>query len=310
MEIGKNKNFFQRCGTQKALLLMALPFFIHLIIFRYIPIGGSVMAFQNYKPKLGIAGSEWVGFKHFIAIFKDRVFYEVLRNTLVMAIMKLITGTFGALILAVFLHETKNKFFKTSVQTITTLPNFIAWTVAASLVIESLSPSSGIINDIIKMFHPDPNFEGILFMGEAKYFWWISTLSNLWKTIGWSAIIYLAAMTGIDQQLYEAAKIDGANRMQRIWHVTFPGIRPTITILLIISIGYLMTGGFEQQYLLRNGLNQSHARVFELFELEFGFQQQHYSFGTAAGLFRSAVSFILITVANTFSKRMGQDSLF
>ncbi len=300
--------FLKTVSSQKVLLLMALPFVIHLILFRYVPILGNVMAFQDYKVSKGITGSEWVGFKHFITIFTDRVFYQVLRNTLAMSLLKLVTGTFGALILALFLHETKNKYFKTSVQTITTLPNFISWTVAASLVIESLSPNTGIISEVMEFFNPD--HEGIMFMGKPEMFWWISTWSNLWKTIGWSAIIYLAAMTGIDQQLYEAAKIDGANRLQRIFHVTIPGIRPTIIILLIISIGYLMNGGFEQQLLLRNDLNASYARVFELFELEFGFQQQNYSFGTAAAVFKSLVSFVLITIANTFAKKMGEDSLF
>lgn len=308
MKIGNKSSFLKTVSSQKVLLLMALPFVIHLILFRYIPILGNVMAFQEYRVSKGITGSEWVGFKHFITIFSDKVFYEVLRNTLAMSMLKLITGTFGALILALFLHETKNKYFKTSVQTVTTLPNFISWTVAASLVIESLSPNTGIINEVMSFFNP--NHEGIMFMGEPKMFWWISTWSNLWKTIGWSAIIYLAAMTGIDQQLYEAAKIDGANRIQRIFHVTIPGIKPTIIILLIISIGYLMNGGFEQQLLLRNDLNASYARVFELFELEFGFQQQNYSFGTAAAVFKSVVSFVLITIANTFAKKMGEDSLF
>ena len=307
MELGKKRSFFQTISTQKVLILMVLPFFIHLIVFRYIPILGSVMAFQDYKPRLGISESPWVGFKHFIRLFNQRIFYETLRNTLAMALMKLVTVTLGSITLAVFLNETKNKLFKTSVQTITTLPNFIAWTVAASLVIEALSPSSGIINEVYKFFNPESG--GILFMGTPEYFWWISTLSNLWKTIGWSAIIYLAAMTGIDQQLYEAAKIDGANRMQRIWHITLPGIKPTITILLIMSIGYMMNGGFEQQLLLKNGLNQSHAMVFEIFELQYGFQKQNYSFGTAAGLFRSLISFVLITFANTFSKKMGGDTI-
>lgn len=307
MELGRNQSFFKRISAQKMLILMVLPFIIHLIIFRYIPISGSVMAFQDYKLKAGISGSPWVGLKHFIRLFQENIFWDTLRNTLVMAVMKLTTGAVGAILLAILLNETKNRFFKSFVQTMTTLPNFIAWTVAASLVIEALSPSSGVINDIYKFLNPGA--EGILFMGTPEYFWWISTLSSLWKTVGWGAIMYLAAMTGIDQQLYEAAKIDGANRLRRIWHITLPGIRPTITILLILSIGYMMNGGFEQQLLLKNGLNQSHSMVFEIFELQYGFQKQDYSFGTAAGLFRSVISIILITIANHISKRMGGETI-
>lgn len=302
-------NLINKCKTQKALIVMALPFFIHLLIFKYIPISGSIMAFQNYNPRDGILGSEWIGFEHFLTMIKEKLFYEVLRNTLAMAFMKLIIGSIGALILAIFLHETKNKFFKSSVQTITTLPNFIAWTVAASLVIKTLSPY-GVVNDILQFFSRDPDFKRILFMGEPKYYWWISTLSQLWKNIGWNAIIFLAAMTGIDQQLYEAAKVDGANRMQRIWHITIPGIMPTITILLLISIGFLIDGGYEQQFLLRNGLNQSHSNVIEIFEVEIGLMGNNYSFGTAVGIFKSVVSFILLTSANLFSKKMGQETLF
>lgn len=307
MSKGTNSSFLQRCSKQKMLLVMILPFFAHLVIFRYIPIWGWTMAFQDYKPYIDFFDRTWVGFKYFIEIFKDPVFYEVVRNTLAMSSLKLFTGTFGALFLAVLLNETKNKFFKSTVQTVSTLPHFIAWTVAAGLVIEALSPSTGIINEILVGLNIID--EPIMFMGEKNMFWAISTLSHLWKELGWSAIIYLAAMTGIDEQLYEAAQIDGANRIQRIIHVTIPGIQSTIVILLIISIGYLLTGGFEQQYLLKNTLNQDYARVFEIFEIEYGLGQARYSFATAAGIFRSVVSLILIAICNVLAKRFGEDSL-
>lgn len=266
------------------------------------------MAFQDFKPGVPLFSNNWVGFKHFNALFEDPIFFDVLRNTIAMSVMRITFGTIAALLLAVLLNETRNKQFKKSVQTITTLPHFISWTVAAGLVIEALSPSTGFINKILVQLNLVD--APIMFMAEEKAFWWISTFSYVWKEIGWSAIIYLAAMTGIDNQLYEAAQIDGANRLQRIWYVTLPSIRPTIIILLIISIGQLLNGAFEQQQLLQNGLNQDYALVFELFEIKFGLQQMKYSFAIAAGMFKSVVSIGLIYMCNLFSKKIGEGTLF
>lgn len=292
----------------RTLLLMVSPFVIHLIIFRYVPIWGWLMAFQDYNPLLGVSGSPWVGLKHFKALFEEPLFIKVIRNTLAISSIKLVLGTLTSLILAIFLNETANKYFKSVTQTITSLPHFISWVVTASLVREMLSTDGGMVNEFLMFLGVID--EPVLWLGVQKYFWWLMGWSHVWKEIGWGAIIYLAAMTGIDGQLYEAAKIDGAGRIQRIFHITIPGIKATFLILLIMNIGYLMSAGYEQMFLLKSGLTQDVAQVFELFAIEWGLNKLRYSFAAASGIFASVVSIILITVTNRLSHKLGETSLF
>jgi putative aldouronate transport system permease protein len=292
--------------NQGALMLMSVPFLVHLLVFRYGPIFGWVMAFQRYRPGRSFMDQEWVGLLQFQTLFADAAFYRVLRNTLAMASIKLVMGTFFAILVAILINETRNRPFKRTVQTISYLPHFISWVVAANLVLEVLGPR-GILNDMLVGLGLSE--ERVLWMGRPDLFWWIIGWSHVWKTAGFGAIIYLAAMTSIDPQLYEAADIDGAGRLQRIWHITLPGIKPVFVILLILNIGQLMEAGFEQQYLLQNSLVMDYSEVFTIYVLRYGLQLQRYSFAAAAGIFRSVVSIILIIGANTVARRLGQETL-
>jgi len=305
---GKTATLFKELGRNKTLLLMIMPFVIHLIIFRYVPIWGWIMAFQDYNPLKGVSGSEFVGLKHFKALFSEPLFLKVIRNTLAISTIKLVLGTSTSLFLAILLNETRNKYFKSITQTITSLPHFISWVVTASLVREMLSTDGGMVNEFLMFIKVID--KPILWLGVQKYFWWLMGWTNVWKEVGWGAIIYLAAMTGIDSQLYEAAKIDGASRIQRIIHVTIPGIKATFLILLIMNIGYMLNAGYEQMFLLKSGLTQDVAQVFELFAIEWGLNKLRYSFAAASGIFASVVSIILITVTNKISHKLGETALF
>lgn len=286
---------------------MALPFVIHLIIFRYIPIVGWVMAFQDYKPARGLFAQKWVGFEQFRILFSDLAFYRILRNTLAMAAIKLVLGTVFSILVAVLVNETRSKFARRSVQTISYLPHFVSWVVAANIFLNVLSPDSGILNNILMAFGIIK--EPVLWLGVPEYFWHIIGWSHVWKECGFGAIIYLSAMTAIDPQIYEAADIDGARRLQRIRYITLPGIKATFIILLIMNIGHLLDAGFEQQYLLQNGLVQDYSEVFTIYIMKYGLKMMRYSYAAAAGIFKSVVSIILIFSANRLAARLGEETL-
>ncbi len=297
----------KKFSRQRTLLLMSLPFVIHLIIFRYIPITGWVMAFQDYKPARPLLSQRWVGLEQFRILFSDPAFYRILRNTLAMAAIKLILGTAFSVLVAVLINETKSKWGRKSVQTISYLPHFVAWVVAANIVLNVLSPDSGPLNNLLMGLGLIK--EPVLWLGEPGYFWHIIGWSHVWKECGFGAIIYLSAMTAIDPQIYEAADIDGARRLQRIRYITLPGIKATFIILLIMNIGHLLDAGFEQQYLLQNGLVQDYSEVFTIYILKYGMKMMRYSYAAAAGIFKSVVSIILIFSANRLAARMGEETL-
>lgn len=303
----KENQFWHKLKSQKALLIMSVPFLLHIVIFKYIPIWGWIMAFQNYWPGKSIFQQVWVGFENFKYLFRDPVFYQVLRNTLAMSIIKLVLGMVSSITLALILNEVRLKIFKKTAQTISYLPHFISWVVAANLIRDALSTDGGIVNEILLTLNIIK--EPIMFLGKPKLFWWIIGLSHVWKEVGWGAIVYLAAIAAIDPSLYEAAVIDGAGRLKRIWYITLPSIKPIIVILLIMNMGYLLSSGFEQQYLLQNGRVIDYARVFTIYELDYGIKMMRYSFATAVGIFRSVVSLILVFSANLFAKFMGQERL-
>jgi putative aldouronate transport system permease protein len=307
----RRDTIWQRLWKQKILIFMSIPFVIHLFIFRYVPIAGWLYGFTNANNPAGIAipmfQQEWVGFKNFIDIFSEPIFLMTLRNTLAMSVIKLVLGTVFAILVAILINETRKGPFKRVVQTISYLPHFISWVVASNIVLEILSPS-GILNNalvglgILK--------QPILFMGKPDLFWWIIGWSWVWKTAGFGAIIFLAAMTGIDPQLYEAADMDGAGRLRRIWHITLPGIQPVIMITTIMNIGHLMQAGFEQQWLLKNPLVQDVSWVFQIFVFEYGIKLFRYSFSVAAGIFESVVSIVLLFAANRIAGLMRKETLF
>ncbi|PUU94972.1 sugar ABC transporter permease [Halanaerobium sp.] len=298
--------FWQKLWKQKALVLMSLPFIIYVIIFKYIPLWGWLMAFQNYWPGNSFFEQTWVGLENFRLLLSDPVFFDVLRNTLAMSIIKLLSGMFFSILLALVLNEVRFAKFKKITQTISYLPHFISWVVGANLVMNALS-TNGIVNDLLLNLGIVDS--PIMFMGIPKLFWWIVGASHVWKTVGFGAILYLASIVSISPSLYEAAVIDGASRLQRIRYITLPALKPVIIILLIINVGRLMNMGFQQIYLLSNGRVIEYSRIFRIFELDFGLKMMRYSFATAAGIFRSLVSIVLVFSANQIAKMMGEERL-
>jgi len=292
---------------QKYLYLMSVPFVIWLIVFRYVPIWGWVMAFKKYKPGIPFADQKWLGFSMFSEMFGDPQFHLAMRNTLVMSILGLIVGFVIPIIFALMLNEIRNVMFKRTIQTISYLPHFVSWVIAASIISKMLSIDGGAINELLLNLHIIN--EPVSFLAEGKYFWAIITISDVWKETGWNTIIYLAAMAGVDASLYEAASADGAGRFRRMWHITLPGIRSTIIILLVLGIGNLISIGFERQMLLQNPLVTDYSTVIDLYILKYGIGLNRYSFGTAVGIFKSVISVVLLLLANKAAKKIGEGSV-
>lgn len=292
---------------QKSLLIISFFVTIYGIIFYYWPLTGWLMAFQNYKPKNGLLGSKFVGLDKFKFLFEDATFIRAIRNTFCMGALNLLTTTVMAILFAVLLNEIRSTFAKKTVQTISYLPHFLSWIIVTGILHDALS-STGIINDLL--LRANIIDQAINFFAHPKFFWLIVAFANCWKETGWNAIIYLSAITAIDPCLYEAASIDGANRIQKILYITLPGIKPTIMILLLMNIGNVLNAGFEVQYLLGNGLVQKVSQTIDIYVLNWGISQNDFSLGTAAGIFKSAVSIALIVVCNQMAKRAGEERLF
>lgn len=292
---------------QKVLLIWSAIFVVYGLVFYYIPLGGWAMAFQNYKPKTGLLHSKFVGLDKFEFLFSDQTFLKVIRNTLGMGILNLVTTFFMAILFAILLNEIRSNIAKKSVQTISYLPHFLSWIIVTGILHDALS-STGIVNEVLMNLHIIK--QPISFFSHPALFWPIVAFANVWKETGWNAIIYLAAITSIDPSLYEAAAIDGAGRWDKIRYITLPGIRPTIMILLLMNIGNVLNAGFEVQYLLGNGLIKSVSDTIDIYVLTWGVSQNDYSLGTAAGIFKSLVSIILIVLANYVAKRTGEERLF
>lgn len=288
---------------------MSVPFVIWIFIFKYVPLWGWLIAFQHYRPNLTMFQQEWVGLEQFRFLFSDDTFIRVLRNTLVQAVIKLVLGFVTAIVLAILLNEVRVAFFKRAVQTISYLPHFISWVVAANIISTALSiDEGGIVNEVLMWLHIID--QPIMWLGVGHYFWGILGTSEVWKDVGWNTIVYLAAMTMIDPSQYEAAEIDGASRFQRILHITLPGLKPVIVILLIMNLGSILETGFEPQYLMGNGMNADYSENLEIFVLKYGISMGNFSLATAAGIFKTVVSFILLFTANSMAKRFGEQRLF
>jgi putative aldouronate transport system permease protein len=303
----QKRPLFKSLYEQRYLLLMSVPFVIWLAVFKYVPLVGWIMAFQDYKPHLGFFNQTWVGIKHFRDLFHAPLFYRALQNTLGMSVLGLVFGFTTSIGFAILLNELRFLSFKRFTQTVSYLPHFVSWVVVAN-IISSLLSITGPVNEIfisIKIFSEPVNF-----MIKPEYFWWIVVFSDIWKERGWRAIIYLAAMSGIDSQIYEAAEIDGVNRFQKIWYITLPGISSTIIILLVLSIGNIINIGFEKQFLLGNAVTATKALVLDKYALDFGIGLFRYSYGTAIGIFKSVVSIMLLFFANYLAKRSGSGKLF
>lgn len=289
---------------QRYLLAMSVPFVVWIIIFKYIPLWGWTMAFQEVKPAtfaVPVWQRAFIGFENFAKAFKDRLFMQTMWNTIGISILEISLGTIIAITFAVLLNEMLFMGFKKVTQTISYLPHFVSWVIIASIAKNMLN-DGGVVDTVL-----GGNLH--LMSTNSPMMWFIIVMINCWKETGWNAIIYLSSMAGIDQGLYEAAKIDGANRFQRIWHVTLPGIRPTIIVLLIMSIGGALNVGMERQMLLSNPLVQDHTMVLSWFSYERGIGNSNYGLGTAIGLFQSVVGVTLLLIANKVASIVGEDRL-
>ena len=302
----RKKGFFSTLGKQWQLMLMSVPMLLYVLLFNYYPMYFWVTAFQDFKPKLGVFGSKWVGLDNFKWLFGRADFLNSIKNTLAMSVINLVFGTVSAVLLAVLLNEVRNRKFKRTVQTVTYLPHFLSMVIVVGMV-QNIFASTGTINEMLLGLGLVK--EPIFFLGEGSFFWWLVGIVNVWKEVGWGTIIYISAMTAIDPCLYEAAAIDGAGRFQRILHVTLPGIKSTFVILLIMNIGHLMEAGFEMQYLLRNSQVYDWSDTIDIFVLQYGISKQQYGVATAAGMFKSIVAIILLLVANFTAKALDEDTL-
>lgn len=305
--IYKPKINMRELKRQRVLIFWSILFVIYGFIFYYLPVGGWIMAFQNYKPRKGFLHSDFVGLAKFKFLFEDATFLRVIRNTLAMGVLNLVTTFIMAIVFAILLNEVKNVLFKKGVQTISYLPHFLSWIIVTAILHDALS-STGIVNEILLKFgFIDKSIE---FFSHKEYFWWIVAFANVWKETGWNTIVYLSAITAIDTTLYEAASVDGAGRWAKIWNITLPGIRPTIIVLLLMNIGNVLNAGFEVQYLLGNDVIKSVSDTIDIYVLRWGISQNDYSLGSAAGIFKSFVSIVLIVIANAIAKRTTDERLY
>ncbi len=292
---------------QRYLLLMVIPGIIWMLIFNYTPMYGVIIAFKDYKITKPISEAEWVGLKHVIEFFQDSRFWLILKNTLGISFLKLIIGFPLPILFAIMLNEIRNNRFKKGIQTISYLPHFLSWVVLGGIMITWLS-ESGLANELLLELGIIK--EPIPFMAKADYFWGVVIISEIWKELGWNAIIYLAAISGIDQSMYEAATVDGAGRWRKIWNITLPSIVGTITILLILAVGNMMNSNFDQIFVLKNTLNADASDVIDIFVYRMGIQSGRFSFATAAGLFKSVTAVILLVSTNFIVKKINNTSLF
>ena len=296
----------KRILSNYELYLFVLPALAIIFIFNYIPMYGVQLAFKEFVASRGITGSPWYGFGHFERFFRSFYFKNILTNTLRISILSTVIAFPVPIILALLLNEFPNAGYKRLVQTITYAPHFISMVVMAGIIVTFLSPSSGIINFALKSLGMEP----INFMEKSAMFPWIYIISGIWQNAGWNSIMYFAALSAIDVELYDSAKVDGCTRLQRIWNVDLPGIIPMIVILLILNCGNLMSVGFEKTYLLQNNLNIETSEVISTYVYKAGLQRAEYGFATAVGLFNSVINFILLISVNQISKKLGQNSLW
>ena len=306
-ELLNKKSKWKLLGKQKLLILMSLPFVLYIILFRYIPLWGWTMAFQDYKPDKTFSQQTWVGFKWFVQLFTEKEFLLSLRNTVGMSLISTALGYITAILIAVFLNEVRYIGIKRFVQTVSYLPHFLSWVIVTGLVANVLSVEDGILNDILVGLGIVKS--PIQWLAVQKYFWHIIGWTYVWKEVGWNTIVYLGAMTAIDPCLYEAAQIDGCGRLRKIWHITLPGIKPTIIIMMIMSAGHILDANFEMPYLLQNGMIQDVAETIDIYVLKYGFKLSRYGLATAAGIFKNVVNILLLVIANTIAKKSGEERL-
>ncbi len=312
-KVKKNKNTGEGVGQRlkrdirqnKYVYLMAVPVILFYICFCYLPMGGLLIAFQDYSPTKGIWGSEWVGFENFIDFFNDYQFPRLLRNTLTLSLELILFGFPAPILLALLINELRGKRYRKVVQTVSYLPHFISLVVICGLI-SNFTASTGVINQVLSFF----GFEPKTFLMDPKLFHPLFVISDIWQSVGWGSIVYLSAISGIDPGLYEAASIDGAGRFRRIWHITLPALIPTITVLFIMRIGNIMNLGYEKIILLYNPTIMETADIISTFTYRRGLLDADYGFSTAVGMFNSLVNFVILFVANKLSRKLTGESLW
>ncbi|WP_141500621.1 ABC transporter permease [Paenibacillus luteus] len=296
----------KRLWKNKWLYVMLLPGVFYFIIFKYIPMLGLAIAFQDYKPFKGIGGSDWVGLKHFERLFTEPDFLNILTNTLLLFGMNLLFFFPVPIILALMLNEVRLSFFKRTFQTLVYLPHFMSWVIIVSISFVMLTSDGGIVNELLAYF----GFEKVNFLLSPEWFRPTYIIQVIWREAGWGTIIYLAAIASVDPGLYEAARMDGAGRLRQVWHITLPAIRSVIIILLILKIGDVLELGFEHVYLLLNSMNRDVAEIIDTYVYTAGLRQGQFSYSTAIGFFKSFIGLVLVMAANRLAKKMGEEGVY
>lgn len=288
------------------LYFMLLPGLLYFLVFKYGPMYGLIIAFQNYQPIAGFFGSDFVGLKHFSRLFSEPVFLMLFKNTLLLAVYNIIFFFPAPILLALLLNEVRRQYFKNTIQTLIYIPHFISWPVVVGLCYVLFTTNGGIVNEIILRL----GGQEVNWLMSADAFRPMIVIQQIWKEVGWGTIIFLAALAGVNVELYESAVIDGATRFRQTWHITLPAIRPTIVILLILRMGSFMDSGFEQVFLMVNSLNRHVGEVFDTYVYSVGLTGGQFSYSTAVGLFKSLVSLILVIMANRIAKIFGEEGVY
>ncbi len=302
----KRRSFMRRVRKHKLHLLMILPVFLWYLLFRYGPLYGVTLAFKEFRLLQGIFGSPWVGFDNFSRLFNSYNFWNVFRNTITIALMKFLFGFPAPIILALLLNELRPQKYKRVVQSLSYLPHFISWVILTGIFMVILSPTRGPVNTLLRFM----GFDSIYFLGDPKYFRGTLVVTGIWKNVGWGSIVYLAALSGVNEELYDAARVDGCGRWGRIWHVTIPGILPVVTIMLILSMGSLVEDDFDQIFNLLNDAVLDVGDVLGTFIYRQGVKNLDYGYATAVELFRNLISLVLVLSANAISKRINEYGLW
>ncbi|QAY67635.1 ABC transporter permease [Paenibacillus protaetiae] len=296
----------KRVWRNKWIYLMILPGLIYFIIFKYVPMFGLVIAFEDYKPFKGVFGSDWVGLDHFRRLFTQPDFWNILANTLILFGMNLVFYFPVPILLALMLNEVRVSFFKRFFQTLVYLPHFMSWVIIVSISYVMLTMDGGVINELLESL----GMAKINFLLSPEWFRPTYIIQVIWREAGWGTIIYLAAIASVDPQLYEAARMDGAGRFRQIWHITLPAIRSVIIVLLILKIGDVLELGFEHVYLLLNSMNRDVAEIIDTYVYTAGLRQMQFSYSSAVGLFKSVIGLILVMAANKLSKKFGEEGIY
>lgn len=286
-------------------MIVAIPFCMYCV-FRYFPIWNGQIAFKDFSPGLGVLGSKWVGLKNFSDFIHSYYFWELIRNTLFYSFGKLFISVPLSIILAVVIYECRRPVLRKTVQTLSYLPHFLSWVIMYGILLTLLAPGDGVVNDIIKMCGGEP----IDFLANTKTFPWIVLFSDAWKEMGWSAIIFIAALMGIDGSLFEAAMVEGCSAIQRVWYITLPSIRPVIVMVVLLKLGTILDAGFNQMFMLYSQAVYSVADIIDTWVYRSGLLEFQFSLATAVGIFKGVIGLILVTVTNRITKKVSDSGLF